>query len=372
MYSKLDTTSSGKEGGNPCKEVDPTLMYALRGPQVEPKASYWALCPTLRNVTLDETDPGPTPCYPDISVGQVEPEIKLIRELQGEAHDEAAFTRRLPNLSIFLSDPLYTSRPPVGSVVSKRAGAPFLKYGAELASLFEAETPGLWHRHVLNVLLDQPARAGQNKRRQLISPPRQALMWQALDTAISSALQVIWHYKWIATGLDRVARRRRPYEADASPVLFDFQVEYSGDDIVRNGTLKPLLPDPSPGTPRHPAYGSGHSTYSQAASTVLGCFFPAFATEFQRLADDIGIARLYGGVHWLSDHEFGQLIGRQVGERIIEQLNKSGIEPCMTIVNDPPPRTQLQAEADVFIKTCGHREDGDFCGCPDPEVRLLT
>ena len=47
----------------------------------------------------------------------------------------------------------------------------------------------------------------------------------------------------------------------------------------------------SPGTPRHPAYPSGHSTYSGAASEILSFFFPDYRADLDRLADNIGIAR---------------------------------------------------------------------------------
>ena len=70
----------------------------------------------------------------------------------------------------------------------------------------------------------------------------------------------------------------------------------------------------SPGTPRHPAYPSGHSTSSAAASRILEYFFAPpgsihhgtqgilrdlqeegnnpVSVELRRLADNIGVARL--------------------------------------------------------------------------------
>jgi hypothetical protein len=77
---------------------------------------------------------------------------------------------------------------------------------------------------------------------------------------------------------------------------------------------------PTPGTPRHPAYPSGHSTYSAAAAFTLIAFFPQYAEDLLRLADNTGVARLWAGVHWRTDHIFGQLVGRAVAELIVEQL----------------------------------------------------
>ena len=73
------------------------------------------------------------------------------------------------------------------------------------------------------------------------SPPRQALLWAALDVAIASALQAAWYYKWLATGRPMVARRLRPWEYAVSEgkagqfhVLFDEAVNStgSGSDLV--------------------------------------------------------------------------------------------------------------------------------------------
>ena len=83
---------------------------------------------------------------------------------------------------------------------------------------------------------------------------------------------------------------------------------------------RPANSFPTPGTPRHPAYPSGHSTYSAAVAFTLIAFFPQYAEDLLRLADNTGVARLWAGVHWRSDHTFGQLVGRAVAELIINQL----------------------------------------------------
>ena len=130
--------------------------------------------------------------------------------------------------------------------------------------------------------------------------------------------------------------------------------------------MKRPEPQPSPGTPRHPAYPSGHSTYSAAASYVLGCFLPEFKEDFDKLADNIGEARIWGGVHWRSDHDFGQLVGRTVGELVIRQLNKSGIVVCPEPNSKVPKRDDLEAAAKQFDSNCGEA-DNNFCSgvdCP--------
>jgi membrane-associated phospholipid phosphatase len=357
--------------------VEVSQEYALRGAppfyQVEPEASYWSRCRVLSTVTLDKVRAkvGAVPSYPPPDSAREKKELEEIRFRQRHVHDSGYFDReQRPRLSSFLQDERYIQRPPEGAVLNRRGdpasgrpGPPVLKYGAELATLFEGETPGLWHRHVFNILLDSPvdrSHSDSPRLRELWSPPRQALVWHALDTAIASALNAIWHYKWIATHLNRVARRRRPWEADNHPILFDYKVSYERDgDIRRDASLKDR-PQPTPGTPRHPAYGSGHSTYSAAASYVMGCLLPGYREDFRKLANNIGEARIWGGVHWRTDHMLGQKVGLTVGRLVIRQLDRSGISPVPSKHIAPPSREKLEKEAAAFEKNCG-QGTGNFC-----------
>jgi hypothetical protein len=153
----------GKEG-----EARTTDEYALRGDppfyQVEPEASYWARCRFLCTVTREDVRRHIDTIYSYPAPGSdVERrELAEIRDLQAHAHDATYFDREYrPRLSIFLQNPRFIERPPEGAVLNRRGGSgrpgtPILKYGAELATLFEAETPGLWHRHVFNIILDSP------------------------------------------------------------------------------------------------------------------------------------------------------------------------------------------------------------------------
>ncbi len=80
---------------------------------------------------------------------------------------------------------------------------------------------------------------------------------------------------------------------------------------------RPMQLDPSIktaiGLPNFPAYPSGHSTFSAAASSVLGYIFPESASAFDRMANEAGISRLYGGIHYRSDIERGKEHGTRVG-----------------------------------------------------------
>jgi len=117
----------------------------------------------------------------------------------------------------------------------------------------------------------------------------------------------------------------------AYPPGVDFDAPRSNEPVLPEANMPDVIPIsptdsfPTPGTPRHPAYPSGHSTYSAAAAFTLIAFFPQYAEDLLRLADNTGVARLWAGVHWRTDHTFGQLVGRAVAELIVNQLSDAGI-----------------------------------------------
>jgi hypothetical protein len=78
------------------------------------------------------------------------------------------------------------------------------------------------------------------------------------------------------------------------------------------------------GLPNFPAYPSGHSTFSQASATVLGYLFPDSAEEFEAMANEAGISRLYGGIHYRSDIERGKEHGGRIGLRVVELATGDG------------------------------------------------
>ena len=211
--------------------------------------------------------------------------------------------------------------------------------GRELSRAFESETPGLYHRHALNWLLFNRAD---------VSPPRHARIWAALDMAIYSALSAAWYYKWHRSAFRYL---ERPWEYSSFlNVLFDRVVNDtgSGDGAPRT------CPEPTPGTPRHPSWPSGHSTFSAAASYILEYFFAGesslgrsyqqvleaarngpplgpdwIALQLRRLANNIGEARLFAGVHWRDDHIAGQKIGRAAAQVIVDQLKADCVPDFM-------------------------------------------
>jgi hypothetical protein len=186
------------------------------------------------------------------------------------------------------------------------------------------------------------------------------------------ALKAVWYQKW---SLHRRLRpeefggrieafrrinRRYPWdtvefaklEAEVLPRIRLYSETFNG---AGNGTY--LLPQVyAEGSPMHPAYGSGHSTVAGACATVLkayfdeesmlqpiprrdGGFLPVLEAaedgcsvhqyqgmnlnqllvrdEVNKLASNIGVGRLWAGVHWRSDHFYSLLLGEMVAVSLL-------------------------------------------------------
>ena len=80
------------------------------------------------------------------------------------------------------------------------------------------------------------------------------------------------------------------------------------------------------GLPNFPSYPSGHSTFSAAAAGVLAYLFPAAADTFQAQADEAGLSRLYGGIHYRSDIDGGKLHGQRIGAAVVRMARADGAE----------------------------------------------
>jgi membrane-associated phospholipid phosphatase len=78
------------------------------------------------------------------------------------------------------------------------------------------------------------------------------------------------------------------------------------------------------GLPNFPSYTSGHSTFSGAASTVLGYLVKNKAATFVAMAEEASISRLYGAIHFRSDCEAGMDCGKRVGAYAVIRAQNDG------------------------------------------------
>jgi membrane-associated phospholipid phosphatase len=112
--------------------------------------------------------------------------------------------------------------------------------------------------------------------------------------------------------------------------------------VIRDGAdgVNPLItadPTWTPlwNTPAFPSYVSGHSTFSAAAAAALTSIFgnnfaftdpgdptenltPRDFTSFEAAAQEAGISRIYGGIHFMSDNIEGLQLGGEVGQYVVQ------------------------------------------------------
>ena len=78
------------------------------------------------------------------------------------------------------------------------------------------------------------------------------------------------------------------------------------------------------GLPNFPAYTSGHSTFSAAASSVLSYLFPSGAQYFDEQAKEASLSRLYGAIHYRADIEAGISHGAIIGSYTVTFATNDG------------------------------------------------
>lgn len=87
--------------------------------------------------------------------------------------------------------------------------------------------------------------------------------------------------------------------------------------------IRPSQADPqiqlAIGLPSFPSYPSNHAAISSAAATVLGAIFPEERKQLRAAAEEAGISRIYGGIHYRFDSDVGLDMGAKVGSYVMQQ-----------------------------------------------------
>ena len=135
--------------------------------------------------------------------------------------------------------------------------------------------------------------------------------------------------------------------------------------------------------PNFPEYSSGHSSYSMAAATVLDSFFgdnvtftttePTTTlsltyTSFDQAAQDAGMSRLYGGIHFLFSIQDGWTIGQDVANWDLATFNvtKDTTPPKVTLANVLP-----SGASNTNVTITGQATD-NLSGVANLEVQVDT
>ena len=161
---------------------------------------------------------------------------------------------------------------------------------------------------------------------------------------------------------------------DAGIVAWDAKFKYEfwrpitaihAADTDGNAATEPD-PDWQPllGTPAFPEYVSGHSTFSGAAAEVLASIFGenvSFAstsvglpnvtrnyTSFGQAAEEAGLSRIYGGIHFLAADLDGLAAGHAVADAVLDAFAGQDTQPPRILVDD------YSAVASQNITLTGH------------------
>ena len=149
--------------------------------------------------------------------------------------------------------------------------------------------PGVWNQVMFGYV-----------RAKQLSVPRQTRVFALLNVAMADAGVASW---------------------DAKFTYWNPRPENAIRDLGIAKGWKPLLD-----TPFFPAYVSGHATYSGAAGEVLAHLFPDDAKLWRAKAEEAGISRIYGGIHYRSDNDVGQRMGREIGRLTVRHAERDGAE----------------------------------------------
>jgi membrane-associated phospholipid phosphatase len=124
------------------------------------------------------------------------------------------------------------------------------------------------------------------------NPPRAARVQVLMNVATYDAAVACWDAKYTYWAM-------RPFHYDPR--------------------FTPIIP-----VPAHPSYPAAHGCYSGSAAAVLAYLFPRDAAALTAQADEAGMARLWGGIHFPSDIRVGLALGRAVAQRVIEWAHDDG------------------------------------------------
>ena len=109
---------------------------------------------------------------------------------------------------------------------------------------------------------------------------------------------------------------------DAGIVCWDTKYFYFNSRPTQlNSAIKTLT-----GIPNFPSYISGHSTFSGAASQILGHIIPERASAYQSMAQEASLSRMLGGLHYRSDCSTGITVGKKIGDYAIQRAVTDGAE----------------------------------------------
>ncbi|HEX3150915.1 MAG TPA: phosphatase PAP2 family protein [Gemmataceae bacterium] len=170
--------------------------------------------------------------------------------------------------------------------------------------------PGHWNRIAQKIARDRGLSLEENAR-----------LFALLNVALADVGIACWDCKY-HFNFWRPIQGIRAADTDGNP------------DTAPDREWEPLLV-----TPPFPSYTSGHSSFSGAAATILASVLGSDKRRFETTSDGLpgvmrrftsiwsaaeeaGMSRIYGGIHWQFDNTDGLAGGKKVAEHVLEHCLK--------------------------------------------------
>jgi membrane-associated phospholipid phosphatase len=168
-----------------------------------------------------------------------------------------------------------------------------------------------------------------------------ARLFALLNIGLADAAIACWDAKY-AYNYWRPITAIRNADTDGNP------------ETAADPTWTPLI-----ATPPFPEYSSGHSTFSRTAATILAMFYgtdsipftvgsdglPGVTRSFNGFsaaADESGISRIYGGIHFPSGNLQGQACGYSLGQLVAGNFLQPLSAAVFTTLTRAGESTRLQ------------------------------
>lgn len=199
---------------------------------------------------------------------------------------------------------------------------------------YTAMPPGHWHEIAATIAASKTNTLEQNAR-----------MFALISLAQADAAIVCWETKY----------RYNLWR----PITAIQRADEDGNAATeKNATWNHFL-----ASPPFPAYTSGHSTFSKASAQVLTHFYGTDAIPFtaysdsltntrnfnslSACADEVGMSRIYGGIHFQFDNVAGKKCGKAIGDYVSANY---------LLANEKLPFVRLEAITNgvVQIRVQGH------------------
>lgn len=201
---------------------------------------------------------------------------------------------------------------------------------------YTAMPPGHWHEIAATIARDRNT-----------SVPDTARLFALLGLAQADAAIICWEakYRWNlwrpVTAIRRAAEDGNP-DTDPDPTWDHYLV-----------------------SPPFPAYTSGHSTFSGASADILTFFYGTDAITFTTrsdsvpgvfrvyhslaaCADEVGMSRIYGGIHFMFDNTEGKRTGASVARYVAANfLLPNTALPRLVLENVSPAGARLRVHGHV-------------------------